>query len=77
MVVQERVWAVLMKFDEFVQLHFVEQPVRSTVVDLERRWCACHCREVWVPKGEPAPYFCSDNPKMLPAGNVGLEAAII
>jgi hypothetical protein len=64
-----------MRFEDFV-LSFAEPPVRSTV-EMERRWCACHCREIWVSKYETGPYFCSDNRKMLPAGEVGLEAAIL
>jgi hypothetical protein len=67
-----------MKLEDFiVEWKPVWSQPRDHTIEMERRWCACHCREVWVPKEEPAPYFCSDNRKMLPAGNVGLEAATI
>lgn len=55
-----------MKFQDFV-IQF-EAPKPSVIIDLQRRWCTCHCREIWVPANEPWPYFCSENRKMLPAG---------
>lgn len=60
----------IVNFNEFV-IQFDSQPPR-VIIELERRWCTCHCREIWVPKDEKWPYFCSKNQKLLGAGDANL-----
>jgi hypothetical protein len=65
------------RFEDFI----VEwKPVWSKpvdhILDLHRTYCACHWKEVWVTDFEQLPYLCH-RLKELPAGKVGLEAAIL
>ena len=63
-----------MRFEEFV-IEFQQAP-QETVIELNRTYCACHWKEVWVTDFEQLPYLCH-RLKELPAGKVGLEAAIL